>query len=127
MPAENKFVLRVPLDASGVPDFTPECSVRVLAWVKQGATQQRLVRFNKEGKGTASFEFEAAPEELVRVAVGPETATPFELQRLQTVSHNVPATAWSGNSEVTLAAIAISAYHWWWWKHWKQNFIITGK
>jgi hypothetical protein len=127
MPAKNKFVLRVPLDASRVPDFTPECAVRVLAWVKQGATEQRVVRFNKEGKGTATFEFDAAPEGLLRVAVGPETATPFELQRLQTLSTSVAATEWSGKSEITLPAIRVSAYHWWWWQHWKQNFRVTGK
>jgi hypothetical protein len=127
MPAENKFVLRVPLDASAVPGFRPECAVRVLAWVKQGATQQRLMRFNKEGKGAVTFEFDAAPVESVRVAVGPETATPFELQRLQTVSVCVPASEWIGRSEVRLATITISAYHWWWWQHWKQSFKVTGK
>jgi hypothetical protein len=124
---ENRFVLRVPLDASRVPEFRPDRAVRVLAWSKQCAPQERLVRFSKDKKGTAAFEFEAAPQESLRIALGPETATAFELQRLQTISVSVPVSSWSGKSEVTLPAVQISAYYWWWWQHWQQSFKVTGR
>jgi hypothetical protein len=124
---ENRFVLRVPLDASRVPEFCPDCKVQVLAWSKQCAPQQRVVRFSKDKKGVATFEFESAPQESLRVALGPEMATAFELQRMQTISVSVPATSWSGTSEVTLPAVQISAYYWWWWQHWQQSFKVTGR
>jgi hypothetical protein len=124
---ENRFVLRVPLDASRVPEFRPDCAVLVLAWSKQCAPQQRLVRFSKDKKGVATFEFESAPLESLRVALGPETATAFELQRLQTISVSVPVSSWSGTNEVTLPAVQISAYYWWWWQHWQQSFKVTGR
>jgi hypothetical protein len=124
---ENRFVLRVPLDASRVPDFSPDGAVRVLAWSKQGGSQQRVVRFSPSGHATASFEFESAPEESLRVAVGPENATAFELQRLQTIAVTVPAAVWSGGSEVTVPAVQISTWYWWWWQHWRQSFRVTGR
>jgi len=126
MSSANKFVLRVPLDASRVPDFLPDRSVSVLAWYKQGVPQQRIAAFNPQGKGSASFEFQQPPESL-RVALGPETATPADLQRLQTISVTVPSSTWQTGAEVSLPAIRISSYHWWWWQHWRQNFKLTGR
>jgi hypothetical protein len=126
MSSANKFVLRVPLDASRVPDFLPDRSVSVLAWYKQGVPQQRIAAFNPQGKGSASFEFQRPPESL-RVALGPETATPADLQRLQTISVTVPSSTWQTGAEVSLPAIRMSSYHWWWWQHWRQNFKLTGR
>jgi hypothetical protein len=125
--ADHRFVLRVPLDASQVSEFCPNCAVRVLVSSKQCAPQQRLVRFSKDKKGTAAFEFESAPQEALRVALGPETATAFELQRMQTIAVNVPASSWSGTSDVAMPAVQISAYYWWWWQHWQQSFKVTGR
>jgi hypothetical protein len=99
----------------------------VLAWSKQGVTQQRLVRFGEERTGTAVFELEEQPQEPLRLAVGPESATPFELQRLQTLAVSVPASSWKGKSEALLKPIQISAYHWWWWQHWRQSFKVSGR
>ncbi len=127
MPPESRFVLRVPLDASRVGGFNPDYSVKVMAWMKQGQPQQQLVKLSKEGKGTVRFEFEERPQEAVRVALGPESATPFELQRLQTVSLSVAAAEWSSKNDITLPAMQISTYHWWWWQHWRQSFKVTGR
>jgi hypothetical protein len=126
MSSTSKFVLRVPLDASRVPDFQAHRSVSVLAWHKQGVPQQRLATFDPQGKSSASFEFQQPPESL-RVALGPETATPADLQRLQTISVAVPSSTWQAASEVSLPAIQISSYHWWWWQHWRQSFRLTGQ
>ena len=126
MSAGNTFVLRVPLDASQVPDFTPDRPIRVLAWNKQGAAQERLVSLNRQGKGAACFEFQLPPDAL-RVALGPESATPADLKHLQPISIASPASVWGASTEVTLPAIHISSYHWWWWQHWRQTFRITGR
>lgn len=127
MPHESKFLLRVPLDASRVQGFSRETPVKVLAWSGQGATHQQNVRFDALGKGVATFTFEERPQETLRVAVGPENATPFELRRLQTLSISVPAASWDATQEATVPPIQISAYYAWWWQHWKQNFRIVGQ
>lgn len=126
MSSANKFVLCVPLDASRVPDFTPDRSVSVIAWHKRGVPQQRIATFNPQGKGSACFEFQQPPESL-RVALGPDTAAPADLQRLQTLSVAVPSSTWKTASEVSLPAIQISSYYWWWWQHWRQTFKVSGR
>lgn len=126
MLAGNKFVLRVPIDASQVPDFTPDHRINVLAWNPHGCVQQRLVTFNRNGKAVASFEFEHEPESL-RVALGPETATPAELQHLQTISVTVPPSSWRTTREVELPALQPSTWDWWWWQHWRQSFRVAGR
>jgi hypothetical protein len=126
MTSGSKFVLRVPLDASQVADFTPSRPVKVLAWNKKGHNQQCLATLNSQGKGAASFDFELPPESLC-VALGPENAAPADLQHLQTISVNVPASTRNAATEVALPAIQISSYHWWWWQHWRQTYRITGR
>ena len=127
MQSENKFVLRVPLDASRVRGFARDLPVKVLAWSSQGATQQQMVRFDERGKGVATFAFDERPQGALRVAAGPDNATPFELKRMQTLSIRVPASAWADTNEVAAAPIQITAYYAWWWQHWKQSFKITGQ
>jgi len=127
MSRENRFVLRVPLDASRVRGFASSLTVKALAWSQQDATQQKLVRLDAEGRGTAIFEFEERPQETLRVALGPENATPFELRRLQTLSINVPAAVWGDAKEAVVPVVPISAWYAWWWQHWKQTFRVTGR
>ena len=127
MQPENKFVLRVPVDASRVQGFATDAALQLLAWSRTGETQQRVVRLDAEGMGTASFGFVGQPQEPVRVALGPEDASPYEMQRLQTISVSVPVSAWTSAHEVTLAPVPVSTWYWWWWQHWKQKFQITGR
>jgi len=126
MLAGSKFVLRVPIDASRVPDFTPDRRVNVLVWNRLGSAQQQLATFNRTGHGVASFEFEHDPEAL-RVALGPETATPTDLQHLHTVFSTVPSASWRTTRQVELPAMQVSTWDWWWWQHWRQNFRVTGR
>src|SRR4029077_6829962 len=81
---------------------------------------------NAEGKGTVTFGFHKAPGSL-QVALGPETASASDLQHLQTISVNVPASSWRNAKQVKVPAVAISSYYWWWWWRWCQNFKITGR
>lgn len=123
-PAE-RFVLRVPVDASRVPDFNPDRRIRAVA--RSGESlQECLVDFNALGKGIASFQFDRLPERLC-VTLGPETATAADLKRLQTISVMVPPSCWSEGKEVLLPVVKISAYYWWWWQHWRQTFSVTGR
>jgi hypothetical protein len=125
MLSESKYVLRVPVDVSQVPEFTPDRRVKVLAWGQQGSAQHRLVTFRQK-KAIALFEFEREPESL-RVALGPESATAADLQHLQTVSVSVPASLWRTSADVEIPAIRVSSYDWWWWQHWRQSFQVTGR
>lgn len=127
MPQTQSFVLRIPLDASQVRGFSPDHAVKVAVWGRQSAAQQQTVHFDPRGKAVAAFGFEERPQESLRVALGPASATVFELQRLQTISVSVPAAAWSAANAVTLTPVAISTWFWWWWQHWKQSFRITGR
>lgn len=122
----GEFRLEVPLDASQIPDFKPDRPVKVVVYNKEGNAQERLVKLNASGKGTASFGFREAPGSL-QVMLGPETASVSDLQHLQTISVNVPASSFRAAREVSLPAVAISSYYWWWWWWWCQNFKITGR
>jgi hypothetical protein len=126
MIAGSPFVLRVPIDVSHAPEFAPGCRISVLVWNRQGYHQQRLVTFETQGTVEVTFELERAPESL-QVALGPESATPSDLQHLQTAFVTVPPSAWQASAEVTLPAIQVSSWDWWWWQHWRQNFHVTGR
>lgn len=127
MSLENKFVLRVPLDASRVRGFAAGLTVKALTWNQREATQQTLVRLDAEGKGTAIFSFDEQPQETLRVALGPENATPFELRRLQTIAVGVPATVWGDAREAVAAPVRITAWYAWWWQNWQRTFTVRGR
>jgi hypothetical protein len=122
----SPFVLRVPIDVSQAPDFTPGRRISALAWNRRGDQQHQLVTFTKKGTATATFELEQVPESL-QVVLGPETATPSDLRHLQTPCITVPATALQASAEVELPAIRVSAWDWWWWQHWRQSFHVRGR
>ena len=125
--AEGKeFVLEVPVDASQVSEFKPNQPVKVVAYTRQGETQESVLNFNAEGKATASFIFSAAPGP-VKVALGPETVSAEELTNLQTISVDVPASSWAKARQVKLPSVVISSYYWRWWLHWCRSFKVTGR
>jgi hypothetical protein len=126
MTAGSPFVLRVPIDVSQVPDFTPGRRISILAWNRQGCQKQQLAAFENKGTVTVTFELEGAPDSL-HVALGPEDATPLELRHLQTAARSVPASAWHAAAEVELPAIRVTAWDWWSWQHWRQSFYVTGR
>lgn len=126
MATGSPFVLRVPIDVSRVPDFTPGRRISVLAWNGRGYREHRKVAFEKKGAVTVTFKLERAPESL-QITLGPEDATPFELRHLQTVSIAVPPSVWQASRKVELPAIRLTAWDWWWWQHWRHNFSVTGR
>jgi hypothetical protein len=125
MVAGSPFVLRVPIDVSQVPDFTPGRRISVLARSGQGYREHRLVTFETQDNVTVTFQLEQMPESL-RVLIGPGTATPSELRYLHTPCVTVPPSAWHASAEVELPPIRVSAWHWWWWQHWRQSFYVSG-
>jgi hypothetical protein len=122
----KRFALEVPVDASKVSDLKPNQAVKVVAYPRQGAAHERIVRLNDEGQGSASFSFEEAPVS-VSVALGPETASAADLKNLQTITVNVPASSWNEAGEVKLPPVAISSYSWRWWLEWCRSFKVTGR
>ena len=125
--AEGKqYILEVPVDASQVSEFRPNHPVKVVAYTGQGQVHERVISLNAEGKGTASFEFSAAPG-AVKIALGPESVSAAELKNLQTISVDVPAGSWQKARQVKMPAVLISAYYWRWWLHWCRSFKVTGR
>jgi hypothetical protein len=125
--AEGKeFVLEVPVDASQVSEFKSNQPVKVVAYTRQGETQESVLNFNAEGKATALFIFSAAPGP-VKIALGPETVSAGELANLQTLSVDVPASSWNKARQVKLPSVVISSYYWRWWLHWCRSFKVTGR
>jgi hypothetical protein len=125
--AEGKeFVLEVPVDASQVSEFKPDHPVKVVAYTRQGETQESVLNLSAEGKATASFIFSAAPGP-VKIALGPETVTARELTNLQTISVDVPASSWDKARQVKLPPVVISSYYWRWWLDWCRSLKVTGR
>jgi hypothetical protein len=126
MAASKEFLLEVPVDASQISDLKPNHPVKVVAYPRQGAAQERVVKLNADGQATASFSFSEAPG-ATTVALGPDTATAADLKNLQTISVNVPASSWLNATSVKVSTIAISPYYWRWWLHWCRSFKVTGR
>src|SRR5580692_5497621 len=126
MAEAREFLLEVPLDASKVSDFKPDRAVKVMVYKKQGQPQEQLAKLNAQGKGSVTFSFPKNPGSL-QVALGPEKASAADLQNLQTISVNVPASSWRNGKQFTLPTVAISSFYWWWWWRWCQNYTVTGR
>ncbi len=113
MAERGKFVLEVPLDASGIKDFKPDRPVKVVAYDRKGATASSAeTHLDTKGQGLVTLSFAENPGGL-RVVVGPHNATEEELKNLQTLNVNVPSSGWKENT-IRLSPILISAYYWWW-------------
>jgi hypothetical protein len=58
MAQSQKFILEVPLDASGIKDFKPDQPVKVVAYNGQGKTVRSAeARLDAKGKGSATLTF----------------------------------------------------------------------
>ena len=123
----HKFVIEVPLDASGIKDFKPDRPVRVVAYNRSGAAaSSAVVTLGANGHGQARLAFEENPGG-VRVAVGPENASEDDLKHLQTLTVNVFPSQWREGSTIRLSPIIISPYYWDWWLWWCREYTITGR
>jgi hypothetical protein len=125
MADKDVFRLQVPLDASGVKGFSTDRVVKAIAYGSSGPTLEHTVKFDANGKGTASFTFERNPGSLT-VAVGPDSASSEDLKHLQTISVAVSASSWQGQNSYTIPVVVISPYYWAWWWNWCQTYTVTG-
>ena len=125
--SEGKFVLEVPLDASGIKDFKPGRPVKVVAYNRAGAAaSSALAELDTKGHGQATLTFKKNPGG-VRVVVGPENASEEDLKHLQTLTVSVSPSQWKEGNTIRLSPIAITPYYWDWWIWWCQEYIITGR
>jgi hypothetical protein len=120
------YRLEIPLDASGVDEFSPDQPLKVAARLPDGSFQEQEVRLDKGGRGTAAFQFDQAPERL-HVLVGPADASAEELSHLQTLSIDITRRQWQDRRELVLKPLIISSYYWHWWRIWCRTFVIRGK
>src|SRR5271169_3829846 len=114
----ERFVLEVPLDATGIKDFKPDRQVKVVAYNRQGAAVSSAVaEFDAKGNGRATLGFKENPGGL-RVVVGPESASEEDLKYLQTLAVNVSPSQWKEGTTTGISAIVITPYYWDWWIWW---------
>ena len=125
MSDNSVFSLQVPLDASQVKNIDTARAVKVVAY-GAGLMLEQTVQFNDRGQASASFTFDQNPGAL-NIALGPGNASAEDLQHMQTISVNVPASSWSGARRVTISPVSISPYFWRWWWRWCQTYTITGR
>jgi hypothetical protein len=126
MESSKGFTLRIPLDASGIEGFTPDQRVKVILKKRDGKTEEKTVKFDKQGKGAATFTFAEHPGGL-HIAIGPADASAEELLALQTLNLNLPTKQWAGQQELALAPLKIPPYYWHWWWRWCRTFTIRGQ
>ncbi len=123
----EKFVLEVPLDASGIKDFKPDRSIKAVAYNRSGAAvSSAVVELNARGQGQAKLTFSGHPGGL-RVVVGPESASDEDLKHLQTLTVNVSPSQWEDGNTTRLSPIIIPPYYWSWWLIWCREYTITGR
>lgn len=123
----GKFQIVVPLDASGINEFKPDRSVKVVAYHRSGATASSAVaKLDAKGHGQATLAFEKNPGG-VRVVVGPESASEEDLKHLQTLTVNVAPGQWKGENSIRVSPIVITPYYWDWWLWWCREYTITGR
>jgi hypothetical protein len=120
-----KFTVSVPIDASAIEQVDKGHPLKVVAVDAKGARYSETVKLDGK-KATATFTFDAAPENL-RVFVGPTNAADDELDKLQNAAVvTVPARAFT-KPEVILDPIVIRAPQWLWWLRWCQTFVVHGR
>ena len=122
---KGEFRLQVPIDASGLSDFQDK-TVKVVALDAKHGIHEEEVRFNKDGKATATFSFHGHPGSL-RLLFGPQEASAEQLKGLQTLSVDVSSANWGDTNELKLQEILIPPYYWRWWWWWCRDFKITGR
>lgn len=121
------YVLEVPLDASHIKNFTPERTVKVVAYARDGAVASSgVATFQPNGHGHAELRFDRKPAGL-RVAIGPETASYADLAHLQTLTFTVLPSQWRDGDRLRAPAVMISPFYWEWWLVWCRDYTITGR
>jgi hypothetical protein len=125
MPAE-KFQLVIPLDASGVKEFTPDQEVKVVIQLKDRSIIEQVGKFDAEKKAEIVFGFKEIPSAVCAI-LGPAEATANELLKMDTLRINVPPRLWIRQTRVVLPPVRIAPYYWNWWRIWCKTFTIRGR
>lgn len=121
----QRLSFEIPLDASGVDDFSPETPVKVVVESAGNILHSSLARFDKTGRAVARVELSGAPDTL-NIIIGPADAEDEDLPHLQTISRTISARMLQ-ERQVKLEPISISTYYWHWWRRWCRHFVITGR
>lgn len=120
------YTLNIPLDASQIKDYEPGRAIRVLVTARDGFHHSQTVELSAAGTGEATFEFEEQPG-MLRVALGPDSASDEELQGMQTLNLNVTPRQWLDKPLLRLPPIVIPPYYWHWWWRWCRTYTIRGR
>ncbi|MGA3185800.1 MAG: carboxypeptidase regulatory-like domain-containing protein [Bryobacteraceae bacterium] len=123
----EEFVLEVPLDASGIKNFTSDRPVKVVAYNRSGAAvSSAAAHMDARGLGHATLAFKGSPGG-VRIVVGPESASDEDLKHLQSLTVNIPGSHWKDSSFLRVSPIIVTPYYWDWWIRWCREYTVTGR
>ncbi|MCA9738393.1 MAG: carboxypeptidase regulatory-like domain-containing protein [Gemmatimonadetes bacterium] len=122
---QGAVTLEIPLDASGVEDFTPDPALKVVARSSAGL-RSATVKLDKSGKGTAKLSFDEPPRS-VQLHVGPDGLADDEIAGMDTLTQKVPARVLAGGGSIRLTPILIPPFYWYWWLRWCRVFTVRGR
>jgi hypothetical protein len=120
-----KFKVTVPIDASAIEKVEKGQEVKVVAVDAKGARQVQSVKLDGK-KAAATFNFDAAPENL-RVFVGPGEADNDEIDKLQNAALATVSPRAFTKAEITIDPIIIRPPQWEWWLRWCRTFTVHGR
>jgi len=122
---KGRYVLRVPVDASGIEDRSEIKALKAVLMGKEGVVAASGVKLGRDGTGIAEFKLDRPISG--RVIVGPPDADDDEMQGLQTLSVDVSARLWAGQAALTLERLVVQPWYWAWWLRWCRTFTIRGR
>lgn len=118
--------LRIPVDASEVPDRQSGQLVKVVARDPEGKLFSQTIKLDDKGHGVADLVIDERPASL-RVALGPENAPDEDLFGMQTLAFDVTGQQLAAGREVKLGVTKITPFYWTWWRRWCRRFTIRGR
>ncbi|WP_137699683.1 carboxypeptidase-like regulatory domain-containing protein [Marimonas lutisalis] len=121
----EKYVLRVPIDASGVEDRSELKALKAVFVGKGGVLASTGVKLDRDGQGVAEFRMDRPHGG--QVILGPPDADDDELPGLQTLHVDISPRLWAEKAELLLDPVIVHPWYWHWWLRWCRTFVIRGK
>src|SRR4029077_3391233 len=118
--------LRIPVDASEVPDRQPGQLVKVVARDPEGKLFSQVIKLDDKGHGVADLVIDERPASL-RVALGPENAPDEDLFGMQTLAFDVTQQELAAGRDVKLGVTKITRFYCTWWRRWCRRSTIRGR
>jgi len=123
---EAKFVLEIPIDATGVEDLKAGETVSVAAVDQEGNLVSGTAKMGRTGKAKVKLAFKKRPKS-VRLYMGPGTVAPKDLPMHDSLELQVPARGLRRGPSLTLEPVVIKPTLWIAWRLWCRTFKVSGR